>query len=246
MANLTEQTQWEDGVYQWEETDEVRGGENGVDNVPTKQLANRTNYLKRQMDEVIQAAGLTPDPAVLDQLAQAIQQLGGAGIGLGTAFWHMGEAPPVGAMEFGGQLLNRTLYADLWNEINKTENNITLVSDADWTAGRTGCWSAGDGATTFRAPLVLGDFLRVFDSSGLVDIGRVLGSFQDQDTRFYKAQSNGSNANNYYSGGPYDGAFAGKDVASSHHYRDRTIYNWDETHNTHPRNTAWMLCFRYE
>ncbi len=50
MANLPEVAQWEPGIYQIEETDPVQGGPNGIDNLPNKQLANRTAYLKQQQD----------------------------------------------------------------------------------------------------------------------------------------------------------------------------------------------------
>ncbi len=43
---LKETEKWEDGVYQLEVTDPVMGGENGIDNVQAKQLANRTLFLK--------------------------------------------------------------------------------------------------------------------------------------------------------------------------------------------------------
>jgi len=50
MANLTENTTWEPGIYQLEETDVVQGGANGIDNLQAKQLAARTQYLKQQLD----------------------------------------------------------------------------------------------------------------------------------------------------------------------------------------------------
>lgn len=50
MANLTETATWESGIYQFEVTDLVQGGEAGIDNVPTKQLANRTQWLKARID----------------------------------------------------------------------------------------------------------------------------------------------------------------------------------------------------
>ncbi|WP_179255394.1 hypothetical protein [Burkholderia sp. HI2714] len=50
MANLKEESKWEDGVYQFETSDPVQGGPDGIDNVPTKQLANRTRYLKDRAD----------------------------------------------------------------------------------------------------------------------------------------------------------------------------------------------------
>ncbi|VWB29857.1 tail protein [Burkholderia lata] len=50
MANLKEESKWEDGVYQFETSDPVQGGPDGVDNLPTKQLANRTRHLKDRAD----------------------------------------------------------------------------------------------------------------------------------------------------------------------------------------------------
>jgi hypothetical protein len=50
MATLPETATWEDGIYQLETTDPVQGGLDGIDNVQGKQLANRTAYLKQQVD----------------------------------------------------------------------------------------------------------------------------------------------------------------------------------------------------
>ncbi|MDE1141133.1 MAG: hypothetical protein PW999_15990 [Paraburkholderia tropica] len=46
-TNLTETAQWEDGIRQFETSDPVEGGPDGVDNIPTRQLANRTSWLRR-------------------------------------------------------------------------------------------------------------------------------------------------------------------------------------------------------
>lgn len=68
MANLKETAFWEEGIYQFETTDPVLGGENGIDNKPTRQLANRTVWLKQEFEaaqqaqrnrQIIAGAGLT-------------------------------------------------------------------------------------------------------------------------------------------------------------------------------------------
>jgi len=41
--------QWENDVYQFDETDPVQGGPNGVDNLPLQHLANRTEWLRNQI-----------------------------------------------------------------------------------------------------------------------------------------------------------------------------------------------------
>ena len=50
MANLHEETKWENGIYQLELTDPLQGGADGIDNVQAKQLANRTRYLKAKAE----------------------------------------------------------------------------------------------------------------------------------------------------------------------------------------------------
>lgn len=52
MANVKETDAWEAGIYRLEDEDPVQGGEDGVDNLPHKQLANRTNYLKKRFDRM--------------------------------------------------------------------------------------------------------------------------------------------------------------------------------------------------
>ncbi|MDP3579136.1 hypothetical protein [Methyloversatilis sp.] len=55
MANLTEVEEYTEGIYQFEETDPVQGGPGGIDNLPTKQLANRTKWLKASYDALADA-----------------------------------------------------------------------------------------------------------------------------------------------------------------------------------------------
>lgn len=59
MAALNETAQWEDEIYQLETTDPVEGGPDGIDNRQAKELANRTAYLKQQVDQKTGAASDT-------------------------------------------------------------------------------------------------------------------------------------------------------------------------------------------
>lgn len=52
MGKITEQLQWEEDIYLIEKQDKVLGGELGVINTQAKQLANRTKYLKGQVDNI--------------------------------------------------------------------------------------------------------------------------------------------------------------------------------------------------
>ena len=52
MANLKEEAKWEEGIYQYELDDPLQGGEDGIDNVQGRQLANRTLYLKKMQEDI--------------------------------------------------------------------------------------------------------------------------------------------------------------------------------------------------
>ncbi|HHQ8337117.1 TPA: tail fiber protein [Salmonella enterica subsp. diarizonae] len=51
MGKLTEIEQWDEDVYQIETSDPVLGGPEGITNKPAKQLANRTQWLKKRLEE---------------------------------------------------------------------------------------------------------------------------------------------------------------------------------------------------
>ena len=57
MANLTETSRWESGIYQFETSDPVMGGQNGIDNRPTRELANRTLWLKNELAKAVESIG---------------------------------------------------------------------------------------------------------------------------------------------------------------------------------------------
>jgi hypothetical protein len=57
MANLTETAIWEEGIFQNETTTRWIGGADGSANRQSKQLANRTKYLKQFADELSAARG---------------------------------------------------------------------------------------------------------------------------------------------------------------------------------------------
>ncbi|MGN8190570.1 phage tail protein [Burkholderia sp. 22088] len=74
MANLKEESKWEEGVYQFETSDPVQGGPDGIDNVPTKQLANRTRHLKDRADGNDKRVGEVS--AKVDALGKRADELG--------------------------------------------------------------------------------------------------------------------------------------------------------------------------
>ena len=57
MANQPETGAWASVVYQWETSDPAQGGVGGVMNAPILQLANRTGWLKGQVDALNASVG---------------------------------------------------------------------------------------------------------------------------------------------------------------------------------------------
>lgn len=72
MANLIETSAFEAGIYQLETSDPVLGGPGGIANLQPQQLANRTRFLKDQVDALQAAAGTY---ATLAQLVAELAKL---------------------------------------------------------------------------------------------------------------------------------------------------------------------------
>ncbi len=98
MANLTETVTWEEGIYQWEEDDPVVGGPSGIDNVPTRQLANRTAWLKAQILALADAT--QPVSARLTALAALVLSANQVPYATGANTW-----AATGLTEFARSLL---------------------------------------------------------------------------------------------------------------------------------------------
>lgn len=95
----------------------------------------------------------------------------GAGIPVGVIVACAGPNPPLGFVLMNGVLLSRTTYANLFAYATAAG----LVTEAAWSGGSWGCFSVGDGSTTFRVPDVRGMFIRALDLARGVDPSRALG-----------------------------------------------------------------------
>jgi phage-related tail fiber protein len=85
-----------------------------------------------------------------------------------------------GCLKLNGALLQRDDYPALWSYAQSTG---ALVSDEEWSAGAWGCFSTGDGATTFRIPELRGEGLRCWDDGRGIDVKRSIGTWQDSQNR---------------------------------------------------------------
>lgn len=85
-----------------------------------------------------------------------------------------------GYLKLNGAIVNRADYPALWAY---AQASGALVTDAVWSSGSQGCFSSGDGASTFRIPELRGEFLRCWDDGRGVDASRAIGTFQDSQNR---------------------------------------------------------------
>ncbi|WP_175752438.1 phage tail protein [Burkholderia ambifaria] len=88
-----------------------------------------------------------------------------------------------GFLKANGAVLNRTDYPALWSY---AQASGALVSDAEWQSSRWGCFSTGDGSTTFRLPEMRGEFIRCWaDGRNDIDPQRAIGSYQGDQNRWH-------------------------------------------------------------
>lgn len=149
-----------------------------------------------------------------------------------------------------GQLVSRTAYPRLWEYVQTL--GASLVSDATWStatatvAGRTvdrpyrGCFSTGDGSTTFRLPDLMNVALRGVKAETGTDPNRHLnkpGGFQDDafethshSLQYYRNDAGGGSQQYVYylnnDNGPTalpDGAYLTKETGSSDETRMENV-----------------------
>ena len=155
MANLQETGVWEEGIYQLETSDPVMGGADGVDNKPLRQLANRTGYLKKKLEEYKPEAASTTKAAILqlssstnsssEELA-ASPKAGKAASD--KAVESAGKGLPVGAvigfpraitsqegyLKADGSTFNQSTYPDLYRVLGGNKLPNLTRSDVGMTA----------------------------------------------------------------------------------------------------------------
>lgn len=184
MGRITENSNYEQEIYLIEPTDPVQGGVNGVSNKQAHQLANRTAYLKADVDA--KAVQISAMQAQINTLTQKLEALGGANLNemqalLNKVVVSIREAAPVGFISgesvrtktpkgwiyCAGQEVSRVEYKNLYEKIGRN-------------------YGAGDGDKTFNVPDYRGKFLRGFKENvtlathltQLDAIRNIIGSFE--------------------------------------------------------------------
>lgn len=234
MAFLPEEEVWEEGVYQFERTDPLQGGPNGIDNAQGKQLANRTKWLKAAVDAII-GVGFVAAKAAKLAAARKINGVdfdGSADITItanptehthsditpaGLVLYLARTTAPTGYIKANGAAVSRETYAALFAAIGTT-------------------FGVGDGSTTFNLPDLRGEFLRGYDDGRGVDSGRGFGTYQGSS---FAAHSHAYNRMGQFiqvsvggSGNIWDG-LGGAETATV------------GSSETRPRNIALLACIKY-
>ncbi|MBU2713788.1 phage tail protein [Zooshikella harenae] len=259
MAHLSEINEYEEGIYQLETTDPVVAGPNGISNRQAKQLANRTAWLKQQIDKLIsdvdklgvtdvtglQAAlnskldvmGKATDSERLDGKCGKVYAPPGAVIAFAA------DTPPEGWLECNGAALSRISYANLFSVIGTV-------------------FGEGNGLTTFNLPDLRGEFIRGFDNGRGIDKKRLFGSWQKPTVRAANYDASSRNIMDF----DEQGYMGEDDVRSKFGYEDPDWNGYTGNinfmqisegigygsvsastflHAIRPRNMAMLFCIKY-
>lgn len=255
MADLAETETYEAGIYQFEITDPVIGGPDGIDNLQAKQLANRTNWLKankQDKDSLLTAmAALT---IAADKLIYATSADAFSTTTLSAFARSLLDDADAATMRatIGAVSLNDVLniitpgsvmfFAAITAPSGFIKANGAAISRTTYSAlfaaiGTT--FGAGNGSTTFNLPDLRGEFIRGWDDARGIDGGRVFGSWQAEDFKShthalpYGPNSGGGTyaLNNVYNAIPLSGYTGATQTSGGV--------------ETRPRNIALLACIKY-
>lgn len=203
MANLTEISNWDTGIYRIETTDPVLGGEDGIANKAAKNLANRTRYLKEQhealAEEVILLDSGKANRTIIVPYVETVPLTNIGDIiflkGFGemwwtnTAYFTGYRSPRCGDLVFGTTVAPKPYEIDLvggvydraahwrFNALYQwAKENNHFVPAVNWKAGPLNF--ADISGTTFRVPDLQNQFPRFTGINADNANARVLGSYQ--------------------------------------------------------------------
>ena len=156
-----------------------------------------------------------------------------------------------GEIKLNGALLLRASYPALWAW---AQSNSLVATEVGWAGTWGGCFSEGDGSTTFRLPDLRGQFLRVLDDGrGLDDFaGRKTGQSQGDAIRnitgdFY---SQGMESNVMGGTGAFTAGNGGAKGSGSSGNGARFWFNAGNVvpiaAENRPKNIAYFACIRFE
>ena len=210
-------------------------------------IVANTNFIagEAQLERGQIATQFEQRPQFIDQAAWAAEDLEG----VGELKWYPAVSAPPGHVVADGTELNRADYPRLWSWANTYGR---VVDDATWTgdseANAKGCFSSGDGTTTFRAPDLISQlgFIRAHDPAGgrgqgdlqLDAIQNVTGSFGPL------RNAGGLNADGPFETGVSNGNVGGDNDTGNNITFDLSRVARTDT-ETRPINYTMLPCIKY-
>lgn len=133
------------------------------------------NAVQQEICAVVEGAGDSLSKPNNAQVLAAIRKLIDLSCPVGTVVMGYFTAAEPGFLLFDGSLRNRADYPRLYAAMVARS---FVVTEAAWAGGQRGLFSEGNGSTTFRLPLLGGQFPRIADGGAGVDPGRGVGTLQ--------------------------------------------------------------------
>lgn len=197
-----------DGSVPWINGDPAAGIEGSVP--PAEAIADPMREIANVIDAVLGdgTEGSGQDGADLTQLLQAIRRFG---VPTGMLMPFTGLNYPQGWLLCNRQEVSRATYADLFAHAQAS-------GAYDATGAQETMYGPGSTAETFQLPDVRGRFIRALDLARGFDLGRPIGTFQQDELRSHTHTINtggaqvlaeGANGASLYNPGAQSGATGG-------------------------------------
>jgi hypothetical protein len=141
-----------------------------------------------------------------------------------------------------GALLNRVEFPRLWRY---AQDSGLIVTESEWAAGRIGCFTAGNGTTTFRIPEGRSVVDRGWDDGRGIDAGRVLGDEQLDALQGHEHSVDTSDDDGIYKGRidfgeSHYGTYVTDGIVSDGVHGIPRVAN-----ETRMRNVSKLVCIKY-
>jgi hypothetical protein len=152
MVAVPEVPVYDTGVYQLEVTDPVQGGVSGISNQPSKNLANRTAYLKQRLDALIAGTIIPPTVAPLNgpaftgsTTAPNVRRGDDSQLIANTDFVQIAKSGLV-VVAVGGNL-NVTLNQDQWGSAIVVFGGVLTGNITVFFPAKSGAWIVTNNTT---------------------------------------------------------------------------------------------------
>lgn len=215
---------------------------NGIEgSIPS---AEAIEHPQREIMAVIEGAEIVPDEGNLTQLYQAIVAIVASSAqsrNIGEFFYFVGSTPPANSLSPNGTTgLSRLAYQDFFDYLDGQGLIVDEGTKEVWEFGD------GDGATTFSLGDWRGEFIRNFDAGRGADVGRILGSWQEDENKSHdhNAGDDPSDAFEVVAGGSSNRQMTAG--SPNYHVDSNPKTQLSGGVEARPRNIALLGCIQYK